>query len=599
MIDNVDKQNSLDSEALPFPVEWLKTEPRKVENILSGLSVEEQVQLILGLDPYLQQDILVLSEKALEVTQALPVEEIYNLITVVGKEDSLLVLSMASSDQLQYFFDVEWWQGDKYQPQRALDWVLMLDQCQDPETLEWFLNEDFDQKVVFFQSMIKVFKKDEMTDSYEGIDGLEHFSPDGVYDIFFKIKDSKAIRKLILLLIERDQNVLYNLLEAVIWDPVTPTLEQAYQWRLNRTSERGIPELQEAMGIYSRLDPETLKLRVLSRQDIPMSQFGFAPRYSVAHLEDTLFFARCLDALENKDRTEALRWELVCLTNKVIVADGFDLSSPDARQRALRKTLGYINIGLELGAEGDLKKGVALLDQVWIQSFFQVGYEQLRQVRSSASAFIKENGAYIEHFISPSDKERLGALAFQFPQVAEVLDDSFNWRDPESLKDIQTVTDFINRWKFYSRFTRQSLGLSDTAFSSLREEYDYPDTQEALNLITLVATTLAQNVLFGQLSCKPLADVAARSFLGMIFLPNIYPGEAKVCDEDRLVAFEEELLKTPMAWTDEDKACLKELLAECSKNLTAQFGSLDLTRPVQWQYVQGLCISVVGQNKPN
>jgi len=106
MIDNIDKQNSLDGEALPFPVEWLKTEPRKVENILSGLSVEEQVQLILGLDPYLQQDILVLSEKALEVTQALPVEEIYNLITVVGKEDSLLVLSMASSDQLQYFFEI-------------------------------------------------------------------------------------------------------------------------------------------------------------------------------------------------------------------------------------------------------------------------------------------------------------------------------------------------------------------------------------------------------------------------------------------------------------------------------------------------------------
>ncbi len=591
MIDKIYKQNSFSGSDLPFPVEWLKTQPRKVEDILSGLTVEEQVQHILGLDPHLQQSLLMLSEKAIEVTRSLPVEEVYHLIKEVGKEDSLLVLSMVSSDQLQYFFDVEWWQGDKYLPKQALDWMVLLDQCQDPETLEWFLNEDFEQKVVFFQAIIKVFKQDEMTDSYEGVEGLESFSPDGVYDIFFKVENSKEIKKLIILLIEKDANVLYNLLEAVIWYPVTPTIELAYQSKLSRTAERGIPGLQEAMGIYSRLDPEVLKLKVPSLQEIPVSRFGFSPRYPLAYLDETLFFARCLATLENTSRAETLRWELVCLANKVIVADGLDLSSTDVRQRAMRKTLGYINIGLELGAEGDINKGTALLDQVWIQSFFQVGYEQLRQTRTLASGFIKENGAYIEHFISSGDKERLGALVFRFPQVAEVIDDSFNWRDLESLKDVRAVTDFINRWKFYSRFAKQGLGLSEAAFASFLDSFDYPDNQEALNLLTLVTTALAQYVLFGQLSCKPLSDVAAQSFLTMIFLPSIFPGDAKVCDEDRFNSFEQELLKAPMAWTDWDNACLKDLLSECSENLEAQFGSLDLTRPVEWKFVQGLCIS--------
>jgi hypothetical protein len=317
----------------------------------------------------------------------------------------------------------------------------------------------------------------------------------------------------------------------------------------------------------------------------------------MAQLDGTLFLAQCLASLENASRVETLHWELVCLANKVIIADGMDLSSTDIRQQALRKTLGYINIGLELGAEGDIKKGVALLDQVWIQSFFQVGYEQLRQIRSAASIFIKENGAYIEHFISSADKERLGALVYRFPQVTEVVEDAFSWRDPKSIKDIQAVTGFIDRWKFYSRFAKQCLGLSEVEFSAFLDSFDYPDTQEALNLMTLVTTALAQYVLFGQLSCKPLADVAAQSFLGMIFLPNIYPGEDKVCDEDRLNSFEQELLKAPMAWTDEDKTCLKELLSECSKNLEAQFGSLDLTRPVEWKFVQGLCISSTKSKK--
>ena len=593
MIDKINKENSFGVEALPFPVDWVRTQPRKVEDILSSLSVEEQVRNILGLDPHLQQNLLILSEKAVQVTQSLPVEELYNLIKEVGKEDSLLVLSMASPDQLQYIFDVEWWQGDKFQPKRALDWIVLLDQCQDPETLEWFLGEDFDQKVVLLQAFLKVYKKDEMTDSYEGVEGLEHFTPDGVYDIFFKVENSKEIRKLLLLLYEKDQSLFYNLLEAVIWYPVTLTVEKAYQWKVNRTAERGIPEFQEAMGIYSRLDSEALKLKLPLLQEFPVSRFRLSPRYPLAHLDETLFFTQCLAMLENENRFETLRWELVCLANKVIVADGLDLSSLDVRHRALRKTLGYINIGLELGAEGDPEKGAALLDKIWIQSFFQVGYQQLRQVRSAASTFINENGTYIEYFISSGDKERLGALVFRFPQVAEMLqeEDSFNWRDPESIKDIQAINDFISRWKFYSRFARQGLGLNESTFSSSLGEFDYPDTLDAMNLLTLVTTALAHYVLFGRISCDPLSDGAAKSFLEMIFLPGIFQDEVKVCNEDLIASFEQELLKAPMAWTDLDKTCLQDLLRECSKNLEVQFGSLDLTRPVDWKFAQGLCIS--------
>ena len=589
MVDKI--ETPFMGEGLPFPEEWVKKQPRKVEEVLSGMSVEEQVRCILGLDPFLQQQILVLSEKALEVTQSLPVEEVYNLIKEVGKEDSLLIISMVSPDQLQYIFDVEWWQGDKFQPKQALDWIVLLDQCQDPETLEWFLSEDFDQKVVLFQAFLKVYKKDEMTDTYEGVEGLEHFTPDGVYDIFFKVESSKEIRKLLLLLHEKDQKLLYNLLEAVIWYPVTITVERAYQWRVNRTGERGIPEFKEAMGIYSPLDAETLKLKLPSLEELPSSRFKLSPRYPLAHLDETLFFTQCLGVLENESRLETLRWELVCLANKVIVADGYALSSKDIRQRALRKTRGYINMGLELGAAGDLKKGVALLGQVWMQSLYQVGYEQLRQVRSAASAFINENGSYIEHFISAVDKERLGALVFRFPQVAEKVQDSFNWRDLKSMKDVEVVNKFLARWKFYSRFARQGLGLSESIFLSLQDESDGSNTRESTSLLTLVSTALAHYVLFKRLSCQPLAEVAVKSFLEMIFLPGIFKEEAKLCNEDLLNAFEQELLKAPMAWTDSDKKYLQDLLLESAKNLESQFGSLDLTRPIDWKFTQGLSIT--------
>jgi hypothetical protein len=595
MVDKI--ETPFMGEGLPFPEEWVKKQPRKVEEVLSGMSVEEQVRCILGLDPFLQEQILVLSEKALEVTHSLPVEEVYNLIKEIGKEGSLLIISMVSPDQLQYIFDVEWWQGDKFQPKQALNWIVLLDQCQDPETLEWFLSEDFDQKVVLFQAFLKVYKKDEMTDTYEGVEGLEHFTLDGVYDIFFKVESSKEIRKLLLLLHEKDQKLLYNLLEAVIWYPVTITVERAYQWRVNRTGERGIPEFKEAIGIYSPLDAETLKLKLPSLEEIPSSRFKLSPRYPLAHLDGTLFFTQCLAVLENESRLETLRWELVCLANKVIVADGYDLSSKDVRQQALRKTRGYINMGLELGTAGDLKKGVALLAQVWMQSLYQVGYEQLRQVRSAASAFIEENGSYIEYFISEVDKERLGALVFRFPQVAEKVQDSFNWRDLKSMKDVEVVNDFLARWKFYSRFARQGLGLSESIFLSLQDESNDSDTREPTSLLTLVSTALAHYVLFKRLSCEPLAGVAVKSFLKMIFLPGIFKDEAKLCNEELLNAFEQELLRAPMAWTESDKKYLQDLLLESAKNLEAQFGSLDLTRPIDWKFTQGLLTTQRGASE--
>jgi len=336
------------------------------------------------------------------------------------------------------------------------------------------------------------------------------------------------------------------------------------------------------------LDAETLKLKLPLLEELPSSRFKLSPRYPLAHLDETLFFTQCLGVLENESRLETLRWELVCLANKVIVADGYALSSKDIRQRALRKTRGYINMGLELGAAGDLKKGVALLGQVWMQSLYQVGYEQLRQIRSAASAFINENGSYIEHFISAMDKERLGALVFRFPQVAERVQDSFNWRDLKSMKDVEVVNSFLARWKFYSRFARQGLGLSKSIFLSLQDESGGSDTREPKSLLTLVSTALAHYVLFKRLSCEPLGEVAVKSFLEMIFLPGIYQDEAKLCNEDLLNAFEQELLKAPMAWTDSDKKYLHDMLLESAKNLEAQFGSLDLTRPIDWKFTQGL-----------
>ena len=63
-----------------FPIEWIKLQPRKVEEILSTLSLEEKAKHVLSLPAVFQRELLVLCEDAVEVTQSIPAEEIYHLI---------------------------------------------------------------------------------------------------------------------------------------------------------------------------------------------------------------------------------------------------------------------------------------------------------------------------------------------------------------------------------------------------------------------------------------------------------------------------------------------------------------------------------------
>ena len=432
---------------------------------------------MLNLPSVFQRELLVLCEDAVEVTQSIPAEEIYHLIKELGSEDSLLILSMASPEQLQYFFDLEWWQSDKFQPQRAMEWLELLDQCNEPETLGWFLNEDFDQKVMLLQSLIKVFKQDEMTDSYEGVEGLEHYSPDGVYDVFFKVKESKVIRKLLLLLADKDINFLHELLEAVIWFPTTITLEKAYQWRLTRTSERGIPEFEEAMGVYSSLNPDDLKQEVPSSENFSGGKFSFSPQYPLAQALLSHFFGQCVKSLDSEERLNAIRWELVCLANKIMVADKCDLSDLKIRQKAMRKAVGYVNIGLELGASGDLEKGHSLLQSNLDAIVISSGISTIK-TDTVKSKFISKRKwfKFMEEFILEDEKEKLGALVLSFPQIVEKGegDTAIFWRDPESLDDIRAINKFLDRWAFNIRFAKQSLGLNTKTLEHQMGGIRYP-----------------------------------------------------------------------------------------------------------------------------
>lgn len=594
-MENVtDPSNKLPGATLPFPAEWIREHPSKVEDVLMKLTVEDQIRCAMQLQGPQMQDFINLTPNAQAVIRGLPPEELYQMIKETGVGESLPVLAMMSQNQLQYSFDLEWWQRDRFVPECALEWIELLDKCEDSNILEWLQNEDFDQKVVLFQSLIKVYKDDEMTNSYEGVEGMPHLNIDGIYDIYFKTEEHGALRRLFTLLQYEDQALYRSFLEAVIWYPVTQTVEKAYRWRLTRTAERGIPDFEEAMGIYSQLSPEALRVAVPELEDFAYpGELNIAPTYPLSLIGSVPFFKDVILRLDNPYRLNTICWELVYLANKTMVADQMESSNLEMRKESLKKVLGYINIGLELGASGDLEKGSKLLDRSQIQPLFQTGYQQLMSLRWKAKNFLKENGSFLEWMFTEFHKDQLAALLDRFPKVAEVDGDkaSLNWRHFVSVQDVRNAELFLDRWMFYLRFVHKGLGLSDQLIKQYLETSDVPKKNENVDLIVWTIMAFARYVLFKEISCEPLPEPAAKSFIEIIFLPRVFREEMRQCDNTLVESFHQELLKLPLAWVEMDRGFLAVLVNGCVQHLQEEFGGFDPKGEIDWRFTHGLLIA--------
>ena len=117
-----------------------------------------------------------------------------------------------------------------------------------------------------------------------------------------------------------------------------------------------------------------------------------------------------------------------------------------------------------------------------------------------------------------------------------------------------------------------------------------PEKNEDVDLFTWVIMVFAHYILFKGISCVPLSKPAAKSFLEIVFLPGIFKDEVRQCNNALVESFKQELLKSPLAWTERDQGFLVILLNACVLHLQEEFGRLDLKNEVDWGFTHGLCI---------
>jgi hypothetical protein len=146
-----------------------------------------------------------------------------------------------------------------------------------------------------------------------------------------------------------------------------------------RLAEKGFLPFDEAVGIYQPIKPGELEGK--RKKFIPQASQQVStlpvPVSPLRELKQDNYFTRALQKIEAPNILQLLQTEFAHLCNQVVVADSRIIGERDALQEVVKKTSGYISIGLEQmlkDQKDDTARAAALITQYMLQDIFRSGF---------------------------------------------------------------------------------------------------------------------------------------------------------------------------------------------------------------------------------
>ena len=320
-----------------------------------------QRRRLLSLSPAARVEAILSAPRPAELVRSLPAADLYLTIVETGLDDALALLPLASTDQTEFFFDVDAWRRDDFDPARAARWLAAMHEA-DPETVVRFLREADEQLVVLLLSKIlRVYKLDESSDPAFQPPDRPLSTLDGTY--FVELRDDELeeaagpLWEGLARLRERDRAAYEALLEEVMWAVPPELAETAFERRGSRLAEKGFPEFDEAMEVWAggpESDPAERARLVERVRALPAPASAASPEEEerpAAHVPAPLAEG-ALPALAAAarglppERLERLFADVARLGNRFAVAGLEPLGEPETHRNGLRTALSMINLGL-------------------------------------------------------------------------------------------------------------------------------------------------------------------------------------------------------------------------------------------------------------
>lgn len=388
-------------------------------NYLDGVLPKEKMALILG-DPDRKK-----------LARAMQPHELYWLFKEEGGSDAMKLLGLASPEQCVFILDMELWRGWSFLEDKAVEYLGYILQGSEEHFLELLPHLDFNLLSLFLGRELIVAGGigDLNTDEERQTDWDHTF--DNVFLIKFKNPKNAAIIGSFLELVCRLDNPLYtSLMESVSGEIDIESEEESYNTKSGRLADLGFPPLDEALEIYSRINPATF---TPGRNKV-LLQAVEATTLPEIFLTGKTFLERVILRADS----ELFRMELNYLINTALVADEAHLSDMEQMRSVVERVYGYLNIALEYLSEGDETKGVEIITGEYLKRLFQLGFSLVIGLKYRADKLGETDYA---------TGKALSGLKTARPRYYRGLDSDGidGYREFRERQDVTTVSDFLKR----------------------------------------------------------------------------------------------------------------------------------------------------------
>lgn len=353
---------------------------------MSALPLAQQIDQILQASGKTRVQLLLQSQHIQTIVPLLPAGELWLTVGEVGKNDALLVMENATSEQWQTLFDLTAWNKDALDPKKAIDWLKTMVDVDPEKASTWFRALDWEFAVLLTQSLVTVAKvTDKEEDPVEAClwpNELPPWTLDSAYYLQGLDEDRDPLARTLFKHIADDDIEFFHHLCDVIPD-VLPTeqTEVAFETRERRLAEDGFPPYEEAIAIYQPLSATAIKsLPKRNPHFMTEGEKQIVPRFPLVTCGSSqLFIAQVMAAITDGRFLQDFSIELSGLANKVMIADQRPME-PAALRESMKKVVAMINLGLEAISGSDVEKAVSVLQTYWAKDLFKVGVALMRKL---------------------------------------------------------------------------------------------------------------------------------------------------------------------------------------------------------------------------
>jgi len=394
------------------------------EKRLERISPTELSHHLMRLPAKKRLEVILSREDAEAVVAALPDQDFYLSLKEIGAEDALSLLSLANVSQLNYLFDLEWWQKDRVLPAKAVEWLDRLARAGEEQLLKWLYDADFELLLNLFKKWIRVETVVEDVDLTEVVDRLPRNTLDDQYfweTLYPQYED--FLKRLLSLIFETSYGFYKELMNHVMWAIDAETEEQAYRFHKGRLEDHAIPDFYDAISIYTPLEKTGIGCGKQTHLELDASS---PPFFALAVVSEGDLLGQALRQLRDPAVLGSIQLELAAVANKVIVADQLCHDEPENLRLAVEKTAAYVNLGLQLLGGDALEQAQINLHEIYLEHLFRLAHSRVMTLKQRMQRLYEQGwlSRWPErlHCLDPAWMDAAEALMRRTPRIWRFAD---------------------------------------------------------------------------------------------------------------------------------------------------------------------------------